>query len=180
MIATRVTVQIICESCKMSELNINVEDKESYLRTRIIILSKKQENDVEYLKDILFNRELSLRMQPPITGGSTIDMDWLMSKENNIPNNLFFEVDGKYHLCSMCVNNGLNKINMKNKNYAENSDPIDTFDYKGYHIRFYIVGSAIDVSIFDSDATSVLSLYDFKNIGEAKRSAKRSIDEGDL
>ncbi len=65
---------------------------------------------------------------------------------------------------------------MKTK-YAENIDPIYTMDYKGYHIRFYVVGSSIDVSIYDKDKNSVLSLYDFKNMKDAKRSAKSNIDE---
>jgi len=91
MIAESITVQIVCDSCMKSEhKRLSNETKDSFLKTRIIQLSDKQINDKEYLMNILFDRELGLKMQPPIITERTIDMNWVMSKENKLPNDLFF------------------------------------------------------------------------------------------
>lgn len=66
------------------------------------------------------------------------------------------------------------------KGYYEVCEPIEILDYKSYHVRFYISGSAIDVNIYDENKENVLSLCDYKTMGEAKRSAKSYINEGDF
>lgn len=59
-------------------------------------------------------------------------------------------------------------------------NPIESYDYEGYHIRLYIVGSSIDVIIYDENKNKICKLYDFKTIDEAKDSAEYCIDEEDF
>lgn len=63
--------------------------------------------------------------------------------------------------------------------YRENFEPIKTLDYKGYHIRFYIIGSSTDVGIF-LNKKSVLTLCDFKTLKEATSMSKYRINEGEF
>jgi hypothetical protein len=69
----------------------------------------------------------------------------------------------------------MSKVKYKD-NYDETITPFHTLDYKGYHSRFYIIGSAIDVAIF-KDKKAVLDLCDSKTLEEAIRSVKYEIDE---
>jgi hypothetical protein len=67
------------------------------------------------------------------------------------------------------------------RHYLDNKhkfEPIHTLDYKECHVRFYSVGSAIDVRIF-KEKTEVLALCDFKTLQEAESSSKRHINEGE-
>ena len=66
---------------------------------------------------------------------------------------------------------------MKKKYYSESMYPMDTMDYKGYHIRFYSNGGAIDVNIYDKDANDICNLCDFKTMKEAKNRSKSEIDD---
>jgi hypothetical protein len=103
MVVETVDISIICNMCSRHENARPLESKEEYYSKRIIKLTNQQKDDKEYLKKILFDRNLGLKMQPPILGERIIDIDWVFSEKNKHPNDLFFQIGDNAHICSICI-----------------------------------------------------------------------------
>jgi hypothetical protein len=61
--------------------------------------------------------------------------------------------------------------------YDEVLKPMHTEEYKGYHIRYFIMGSKMHFRIFDKNKVNISSRYEYDILDDLLYNSKRVVSE---